>query len=197
MSLTVPRLIEFVAADLDILREYWRIRKDKKKIKIEDVKTFANKLDVLIEFWQRLQVLNNKGGNCTTCLLRKREKPDGGKIKHKEASCQTASEDHRVLDQTVSSSIGGLDDDEQATNQEQDIEEEVAARITNIQGGNVETVLPDINDETSGESSEVVKNEASTSSTADAFTPDENDVILDDATAVIESPFLDPLHCNM
>ena len=60
---------------------------------MEDVKTFVSKLDVLIEFWQRLQILNSDssisdhGTNCLKCVLRKRCSEE--KIKHKEISCQT------------------------------------------------------------------------------------------------------------
>ena len=59
-QVTIPRLIDFIAADLDVLREFWRIRRDKKsRINYEDVKTFVGKLDILIEFWKRLQILNS------------------------------------------------------------------------------------------------------------------------------------------
>ena len=79
-QLTVPRLIDFISADLDRLREFWQIRKDKPKSRIsfEDVKTFVSKVDVLIEFWQRLQILHGDPSdsghrsNCLKCDLRKR-----------------------------------------------------------------------------------------------------------------------------
>jgi len=140
MSLTVPRLIEFIAADLDILREYWRIRKDKKgKISIEDVRTFVNKLDILIEFWQRLQVLNNDGtgGKCMKCLLRKKASP-GGKIKHKEASCQTSEESR--YDQTVSSSIDGNDDADMEVDHIPDLEEEIAQTVQEKSFENIQDI---------------------------------------------------------
>ena len=92
-QLTVPRLIEFISADLDILRDFWQIRKDKPKSRIspEDVKTFVSKIDGLIEFWQRLQILHNDNSghrsNCFKCDLRKQY--SDGDIKQKERSCQT------------------------------------------------------------------------------------------------------------
>ena len=59
-QLTVPRVIELISADLDVLREFWRIRKDNVNSPkaTGDLRQFIGKLDSLIEFWQRLQILN-------------------------------------------------------------------------------------------------------------------------------------------
>ena len=108
-QLTVPRLIEFISADLDRLKEFWQIRKDKPKSRInfEDVKTFVSKVDVLIEFWQRLQILHGDPSdsghrsNCLKCDLRKNDEP---KIKRKEISCQTEDLDQDDQMSIVSSS---------------------------------------------------------------------------------------------
>ena len=99
-QLTVPRLIDFISADLDILREFWRIRRDKPKTRIsfEDVKIFVSKVDVLIEFWQRLQILHGDPSdsghrsNCLKCDLRKRCSDEP---KRKEISCQTVSKSYQ------------------------------------------------------------------------------------------------------
>ena len=109
-QLTVPRLIDFISADLDRLREFWQIRKDKPKSRIsfEDVKTFVSKVDVLIEFWQRLQILHGDPSdsghrsNCLKCDLRKRCSDE--KIKRKEISCQTEDLDQDDQMSIVSSS---------------------------------------------------------------------------------------------
>ena len=109
-QLTVPRLIDFISADLDILREFWRIRKDKPKSRIsfEDVKIFVSKVDVLIEFWQRLQILHGDPSdsghrsNCLKCDLRNRCSDE--KIKRKEISCQTEDLDQDDHMSIVSSS---------------------------------------------------------------------------------------------
>ena len=73
-QLTVPRVIEFIAADLDSLREFWRKRKDRK---LQDLQTFIGKLDSQIDFWNRLQILNsdpNKSKeNCLKCALKHNE----------------------------------------------------------------------------------------------------------------------------
>ena len=85
-QLTVSRVIEFIGADLDILREFWRIRKDK-KVQPLDLRTFIGKLDALIEFWQRLQILNgdpkSKNENCMKCLLRNHGKDKERKNREK------------------------------------------------------------------------------------------------------------------
>ena len=109
-QLTVPRLIDFISADLDRLKEFWQIRKDKPKSRIsfEDVKTFVSKVDVLIEFWQRLQILHGDPSdsghrsNCLKCDLRKRCSDE--KIKRKEISCQTEELDQDDQMSIVSSS---------------------------------------------------------------------------------------------
>ena len=109
-QLTVPRLIDFISADLDTLKEFWRIRKDKPKSRIsfEDVKIFVSKVDVLIEFWQRLQILHGDPSdsghrsNCLKCDLRKRCSDE--KIKRKEISCQTEDLDQDDQMSIVSSS---------------------------------------------------------------------------------------------
>ena len=109
-QLTVPRLIDFISADLDRLKEFWQIRKDKPKSRIsfEDVKTFVSKVDVLIEFWQRLQILHGDPSdsghrsNCLKCDLRKRCSDE--KIKQKEISCQTEDLDQDDQMSIVSSS---------------------------------------------------------------------------------------------
>ena len=109
-QLTVPRLIDFISADLDRLKEFWQIRKDKPKSRIsfEDVKTFVSKVDVLIEFWQRLQILHGDPSdsghrsNCLKCDLRKRCSDE--KIKRKEISCQTEDLDQDDQMSIVSSS---------------------------------------------------------------------------------------------
>ena len=96
-QVTIPRLIDFIAADLDVLREFWRIRRDKKsRINYEDVKTFVGKLDILIEFWKRLQILNRdenakEKSDCMKCALLKGFQSGGKpeKKKRKENSCQT------------------------------------------------------------------------------------------------------------
>ena len=79
-QLTVPRVIELIGADLDVLREFWRIRKDQSGKKINgDLRQFIGKLDSLIEFWQRLQILNGdpkkiKAKKCVKCHVRKNSK---------------------------------------------------------------------------------------------------------------------------
>ena len=109
-QLTVPRLIDFISADLDRLKEFWQIRKDKPKSRIsfEDVKTYVSKVDVLIEFWQRLQILHGDPSasghrsNCLKCDLRKRCSDE--KIQRKEISCQTEDLDQDDQMSIVSSS---------------------------------------------------------------------------------------------
>jgi len=103
-QLTIPRLIDFISADLDILRDFWQIRKDKsqttkKGITLEDVKNFIHKLDSLIEFWHRLQILNGDStlsdneSSCLKCDLQKRSFKEN--LKQKEISCQTENQDER------------------------------------------------------------------------------------------------------
>ena len=89
---TVSKIIDLITNDLDVLREYWRIRKGKKsKISGDDVKTFIGKLDNQIEFWHRLQILNadspvNTNTKCLKCAVGK-DKRD--KVKRKDFSGQT------------------------------------------------------------------------------------------------------------
>merc|ERR1711971_311061 len=102
-QLTIPRIMEFISADLEILREFWQIRKRKTqkskntKINLEDVKMFMSKLDSLIEFWHRLQILNSappvseNGSSCLKCVWQKRRSEENHK--QKEISCQTENQD--------------------------------------------------------------------------------------------------------
>ena len=104
-QITVPRLIEFIGGDLDILREFWRIRRVDKsgrsRVTLEDVRTFVSKLDTLIEFWRRLQILNGAGSpqkKCVKCDLRKKQNDQEFRklsVKKKDFSGQTENFDEQ------------------------------------------------------------------------------------------------------
>ena len=129
-NLTVSRLCEFIATDVDILRQFWRIRKDSKKnIKPNDIKAFVGKLDALVEFYTRLQVLNtdpSKKQDCVQCGLRKSaDKSSVKKAKCKEISCQTEEDEENPLEEqrsVVSSSQEPAQEAEQTPNLEQNEE---------------------------------------------------------------------------